>query len=575
MQIEQPDIRSLAIIGDKGSCALIDKQGTVVWYCPWRFEQPSLFSLLIDEKGGHWVINADGKTFKSRRYKENSAVLETCFESTAGNFTVVDFMPRGAAASGICRLLPASPVDVTFTLLLTPDYNRTTPRLAQVNSTTVSCKSFEFYIRSSHPLTVKNAAVSMRVPSGKKGWIMLLNEEDRMALVNDEFIDNALHATLLDWQNIMGALPYKGAYQAQMEQSFKAIQLMTYEYCGGIIAAATTSLPEVAHGDRNYDYRYVWLRDTAMVVSALIRADTKNFQAQQFLQFLHRGRTTNKKTRFVPLYDLDCKTAPDEILLPFTGYKGATPIRIGNNAFEQLQLDAQGNVLLAAKQIYQQKKGKPNWNTVRYIANYLVKNWKRKDHGIWEEQTQEHFTSSKVIAAMGLEFIAEYADNEKQKQRWLGAASDIRQFIKENCLTKDGAYAVYAGSDDIDVTAALYPVWLFDAPDSCTMLQTIKRIENEYREGELYHRRLELFDSFKEGVFLAASLWMAQYYVLSNNLPKAKTIIEAVLTFSTDLGFIAEEGNVKTGEMLGNFPQTFVHASLMGVILDYNNALLK
>jgi GH15 family glucan-1,4-alpha-glucosidase len=180
-----------------------------------------------------------------------------------------------------------------------------------------------------------------------------------------------------------------------------------------------------------------------------------------------------------------------------------------------------------------------------------------------------------VLAAVSLEFIAEHADNKKQKAKWLNAAKDIRQFVAENCMTADGAYAVYAGSQHVDVTAALYPVWWFDKPDSVAMKQTIKRIEDEYKEGELYHRRLEQSNSKDEGVFLAACLWMAQYYVILKDLKKAKTIIDAVLQFSTDFGFLPEEGDVKTGELLGNIPQTFVHSSLIGVIIDYKRELIN
>jgi len=338
-------------------------------------------------------------------------------------------------------------------------------------------------------------------------------------------------------------------------------------------AAGTTSLPEQIGADRNYDYRFVWLRDTAMVVSALVRANDKGDEAERFLGFLCTGRHTNKKNLFVPFYDLDAKTAPDEITLPATGYKCSKPVRIGNGAFEQFQLNAQGNVLLAAKQIYNKNKEKPHWETIVRTAEHLVKNWNKKDHGIWEEHVKEHFPSSKILVAKSLEFLAEHAESNKQKETWLRTAEKIRAFISENCMTSDGAYAVYAGSEAVDLTAALYPVWWYDKPDSNAMKQTMKRIEQEYKEGELYHRHLIMSDAKAEGVFLAGCLWVAQYYVMLKDLKKAKTIIDAVLQFLTDLGFLPEEGDVKTGELLGNIPQTFVHSSLMGIIMDYNAAL--
>ncbi len=570
----QPSIRELAVISDKRTCAIVDKETTMVWYCPWRFDQPSLFSLLIDENGGFWSVEAEGKQFEHRQYKGDSAILITDFSVGSGSFSVTDFMPMQSRITGICRLFSATSVQIKSALLLKPDYGKSTLSLKKSeDSKTVLCNSFEFYIKASHPLIVLKDTVEMIIPEGESGWMVLLDDKSYLPFVSSESLHEALNETEKKWNSIMKNMFYEGLYKEQMYQSYKAIQMVTHEYSGGILAAGTTSLPEQIGADRNYDYRFVWLRDTAMVISALVRAGTKGDEAERFLDFLCTARNTNKKNLFLPFYDLDAKTAPDERIVPGTGYKGSTPVRIGNGAFEQLQLDGQGNVLLAAKQIYNRNKGKPHWRTIVQTAKYLVENWNKKDHGIWEEQVKEHFTSSKILVVKSLEFLAEHAENNKQKETWLSAAKKIREFVSEKCMTSDGAYAVYAGSEAVDVTAALYPVWWYDKADSNAMKQTIKRIEEEYKEGELYHRHLVMSDPKKEGVFLAGCLWVAQYYVMLKDLKKSKTIIDAVLQFSTDLGFLPEEGDVKTGELLGNIPQTFVHSSLIGVILDYNAAI--
>lgn len=571
---KQPSIRDLAIISDKRTCAIADKEGSMIWYCPWRFDQPALFSSLIDENSGFWSIEAERKQFKHREYNGDSAILITDFSVASGSFSVTDFMPMQSGFTGICRLFSPAPVPIKSTLLLKPDYGRSSASLKKsADGKTVLCSSFEFYIKASHSLIVIDDTVEMIIPAGESGWMVLLDDKNNLPSVSMETLHNALRQTEVKWNTIMKNILYEGVYKEQMYHSYKAIQMVTHEHSGGILAAATTSLPEQIGADRNYDYRYVWLRDTAMVVSALVRAGNKGDEAERFLDFLCTGRHTNKKNLFVPFYDLDAKTAPDEKTLPATGYKCSKPVRIGNGAFEQLQLDAQGNVLLAAKQIYNKNKEKPHWETVVRTAEYLVKNWKKKDHGIWEEHVKEHFTSSKILVAKSLEFLAEHAENNKQKETWLRTAEKIRAFVSENCMTSDGAYAVYAGSEAVDLTAALYPVWWYDKPGSNAMKQTMKRIEQEYKEGELYHRHLIMSDAKEEGVFLAGCLWIAQYYVMLKDLKKAKTIIDAVLQFTTDLGFLPEEGDVKTGELLGNIPQTFVHSSLMGVILDYNEAL--
>lgn len=573
--IKQPSIKELAIIGDQKSCACIDKEGTIAWYCLWRFDQPSLFSLLIDEAGGYWSVEAEGKEFSHRQYVQNSTVLLTEFNVKGGALTVTDFMPHGENIAGICRLFSSSSVDITCIISTKPNYGRTSAKLKKDGDYIVRENRFEFYIKASHPLSITNNVVRMTIPAGESGWCALVDDERALPHIKFDNLVKALNTTISNWSRLMQQISYEGPYQQQMYQSYKAIQLVTHQQSGGILAAATTSLPEEIGGERNYDYRYVWLRDTAMNVSALVRCGSKGSEAERFLDFLCASRNTNKRNLFVPFYDLDYKVASNEALIPGTGYKNSKPIRIGNGAFDQLQLDAQANILLAAKQVYGQNKQKPHWQTILKTANYLAKHWLQKDFGIWEEHVKQHYTSSKVIVAKSLEFLAEHADDEKQKSTWINTAKEIRQFVSQHCMTSNGAYAVYAGSEAVDITSALFAVWWFDKPDSAAMKKTINRIEAEYRDGELYRRHLIQNNSNKEGVFLAGSLWMAQHYVMMKNLDKAKCIIDAVLAFSTDLGFLPEEGDVKTGEALGNLPQTFVHSSLMGVILDYKEALEK
>lgn len=569
----QPKIRDLAIIGDKKTAALVDKSGAIVWYCPWRFDQPSVFSRLLDVHGGSWWFQAPDQKFIHRHYLDDSAVLLSNYVVSDKLFTVTDWMPLNSKFNGLCRKFSLAPVNVAITIHCTPGYGREKAKLSTGKSThEVFCKQSEFYIKASHPLEILEDQVLMTLPAGSTGWLVMLDDKRQLSLIDEAAIQTSLVDTTRAWRKLMGQVSFSGAYQNELYQSYKFIQLLSHKKNGGIIAAATTSLPEVPGGDRNWDYRYVWLRDTAMIVSALIRAESQGQEAERFLDFLCMGRNTNKANLFIPFYDLDGKIAPEEKYLPVSGYLNSLPVRIGNGAYEQLQLDAQANILLAAKQVYRYNNAKPHWKTVAETADFLADHWQLPDHGIWEEQLQEHFTSSKVIAAKSLEFIADYAENEKQHRRWLSAAEAIRKFVTDHCLTADGAYAVFAGSNNVDITSALYPVWLYDEPRSNVMMKTIERLEAEYREGDLYHRRLELFDAMKEGVFLAGSLWMAQYFVMLKDLYKAKRIIDAVLEFATDLGMLPEEGCIKSGEPLGNIPQTFVHASLIGVILDYNKA---
>jgi GH15 family glucan-1,4-alpha-glucosidase len=328
---QQPSIRDLAIIGDQKSCAFIDKQGTVVWYCLWRFDQDSLFSLLIDKQGGFWSVDAPGKSFQQRFYKDSSAVLVSEFAAEGGSFTVTDFMPTTPEISGISRVISPSPVPVTVCIFPTPDYNRSKASLQSKDEFTVFENASEFYIKASHPLKVKHQRIELLIPAGEAGWCVIVDDKRNLPNITGKSLLKAQEKTEEHWQQLMSNLSYKGPYQGQMLQSYRAIQLMTHADSGGILAAGTTSLPEIVGLGRNYDYRYVWLRDTAMDVSAILRAGSKGIEAKRFLDFLCTGRDTNKKDLFVPFYDLDNKTAPFEDEIPGTGYKGSTPLRIGNN----------------------------------------------------------------------------------------------------------------------------------------------------------------------------------------------------------------------------------------------------
>lgn len=567
----QPLIKDLAIIGDRRTCAMVDKAGCINWYCPSRFDQPAIFSLLIDQDGGCWEFNYPGKKFLTRSYKKYAPILTSRYTDAGNTVTVTDWMPAGNKLDGICRKFSEVSKPMMHTINCRPDYGAVGPHAEPVSPHTFKISNGNFYLHSSHPLHFNNEIISCSIPAGEVSWLFLSGSHIHDISLAD--LDKSLTDTIEYWEKIVASISYEGVYQNEFYQSYVAIQLMTHTSSGGIIAAATTSLPEVPGGSRNYDYRFIWLRDTAMNVSALIRSGSKGGEAEKFLSFLCDTRTKKDAEHFIPMYNIDGDKAPPTRELQASGYLNSKPVVVGNDANEQLQLDANGNVLLAAKQVYELNHDKPNWDTVQTIADYLASNWNQKDHGIWEENTREHFTSSKVIVARSLEFIADYADTQEQKNTWLQAARNIRMFISEKCMTNDGAYAVFAGSQEVDITAALFAVWLFDEPLSEAMQRTIERIEQDLKNHNLYHRNLLEFDEKKEGVFLAGSLWVAQHFVMLGNLEKAKSIIDACLHLSTDLGFLAEEGNMENGEMLGNFPQTFVHASLMGVILDYNKAL--
>jgi alpha,alpha-trehalase len=568
-----PEIRDLAVIGDRRTAALLTTEGTVIWYCPEQFDQPSLFAALLDPDGGSWTLDLPNAKFISRRYLEDSGILETTLCTPAGELQVTDWMSMGEnMPRGICRHFSAVPQQVTLILEAAPDYARQLPNLRNHNQ---AVQIDQHYLYASHPLKIVENQVYCSIPAGEVGWSVLINEPLSETIALDaELLESWLQAALSCWRQIANHIVYHGPYEHQVKASIRALRLLTFAETGGIIAAPTIALPEVIGGKRNYDYRYVWLRDAGMIVSALIRAGSDGIEERRFLDFICECNRDGKLSLY-PFSTIRGQSVSQEETLNLTGYRGSKPVAIGNNAVNQLQLDAYGNVLLAAKLIYTHFDTREHWTLIEHLADFLAEHWHKPDHGLWEEQVQYQYTSSKVIAACGLEYIAEFAQTEAQAQRWLTAAQEIREFVTQQCMTSEGGYAAIAGSEAVDVSAALFPVWGYTAPDTPEMLATIKVLERDYADGYLYRRHLEQFDSQQEGAFLAGTFWMAQYWVMRREFQQVYAILDTALMYANDLGLFAEEADVQTGQMLGNFPQTFVHASFIGVVIDLKTALEK
>ncbi|GAB3164373.1 glycoside hydrolase family 15 protein [Telluribacter humicola] len=562
------NIQDLGMVGDRRTCALIDKKGTIVWYCPRRFDEPSLFASLLDaEKGGAWQLELPDMECEKRTYLEESAILQTFFKGKAGQLVLEDWMPLVSSFYGICRKLSASPVPYTMRIYPRPNYARQAPRL-EGEGTTHATLDYDYHFYASHPMEVGDGSVTCRVPAGEEAWFIFAEK----ALDHPkEVLDQSRELTLENWRSIASHVTYRGPYEEEVRKSLRQLRMLTYVQNGGVIAAATTSLPEVLGSKRNYDYRYVWLRDAAMIVSALTRAGSDGEEERKFLSFICSAMHRIPEP-VVPMLTLDEQPAGTEIELDLAGYRDSRPVRYGNCANNQLQLDANSNVILAAKLIYNHFDTREHWSTVQKLANFLVENWQRPDHGLWEETRPFQYTSSKVVASVCLKYIAEQSTDAEEKKRWQDASERIRQYVEENCMTPDGAYAVYAGSDDVDVSAVLFPIWGFIEADTPAMLKTVKKLEEDYCQNHLYRRHLVDFDSQKEGAFLAGTFWVAQYWVMRGDQERVRQIMAAALRFMNDVGIMPEEGDPVTGEWLGNLPQAFVHASLIGVVVDYKNS---
>lgn len=567
-----PDVRDLALISDRRTGAIVAHDGTIVWYCPGRFDRASLLGGLLDRRGGFWRIERPDVKPVSRRYLGVSGVLETTLATAAGELTVTDWMAlgHGAPHGALCRLFSPAPVETRVALTPRTDYARKEPRLRRLDGGVEVDGSCHLY--ASHRVGIDGGKAFFTVPEGQPAWAVLA--EDALADPARARVDEWLESTLQHWEALSCHASYNGPYERAVVDSLRAIRLLTHEETGGVIAAATTSLPEIVGGAANWDYRFVWLRDAGMIVSALTRLGGDLSEGSRYLDFICASRGSARDYPLAVFTTLDGDAAADEEILPMRGYRDSRPVRIGNGAGTQMQRDAFANVLLAAKLIYQRCDERPHWETVSEIAEFLVEHWHEPDHGIWEEPVRRQYTASKVIVACALDSVAEFCTDEKQAKRWRDAVQKIRTYVAERCLTRDGAYAVFAGSDDVDVSAALFPIWAYTDPDTPEMLATIKVLEEAWsQDGLLYWRRLECSDSRKEGAFLAATFWVAQYWIMRGETYRARHILDEALEYANDVGLFAEEADPSTGAMLGNIPQAFVHAAFIGAVVDLKAAM--
>ena len=566
-------IRDLALIGDQRTAAVINTTGEIVWYCPQRFDAPSVFASLLDPRGGMWRIDLPGGVPLKRRYLDDSAVLETSISIASGELTILDWMALGddVPVGVICRRLTPCPADVCIILEPAPDYARRAPRITRQNHDISIDDNLFFY--ASHPAIINGRSIYVSVRQGDECWMVLSDRPLPMPSASD--LERWLATTLTRWHELALRTSFRGPYEREVADSMRALRLLTYAPTGGILAAATTSLPESIGGQRNYDYRYVWSRDSAMIARAFIHAEKAGTQERRFLEFIHDSRRTSRKLPLAPAATISGETVPKQAALSMEGFSLSHPVLIGNQARLQLQMSAYGNVLLTAALIYETYHTRDHWDTMSMLADFLVEQWPEPDNGIWEETSKRQYTASKVLGACGLNAIAGFAKHPAQARHWRVAVENIRSYVAHNCMTRDGAYAAVAGGQIVDVSAALFPMWNYTAADSPAMIATIAALDRDFSARHLYRRHLELFDSRGEGAFLAGTFWVARYYVTRGDLSRARTILDAGLKYANDVGLFAEEADPDSLDMLGNLPQGFVHAAFVNAVVDLRTKLAE
>ena len=575
-------IEDYGLIGDMQAAALVGRDGAVDWLCLPRFDSPSCFSALLGhEEHGRWLLAPAGEVrASSRRYRPGTLVLETDFETPNGTVRVIDFMPRrGQGPPRLMRIVEglSGEVPMRMELALRPDYASITPWLEPVSDGVLATAGPDAF-RLSTPLSLQlgdgTVSAEFVAVEGARERLTLCWHLSYEPTPPIEDADSALARTEEWWHDWSERCGYDGEYRDEVLTSLRVLKAMTLETTGAVIAAPTTSLPEDVGGARNWDYRYCWLRDSVLALEALLIGEYTE-EALAFRDFLARTGTGDP-AKIQIMYGVGGERRLTEFeLKDLPGYEGSKPVRIGNAASEQFQLDVYGEVLgvafLGAELLGRiEERYWPRW---RSLVEHVETIWRQPDDGIWETRgPKRHFTHSKVMAWVVFDRAVRLVEQfglEAPLKRWKQAREEIhREVCEQGYDPERGTFTQYYGSKELDASTLNIPLVGFLPATDERVTSTIDAIWRELgRDGFVSrYSTAETDDGLPgdEGQFLACSFWLVSALALNGRVEEARTLFDRLLALSNDLGLLAEEYDVKRQRQVGNFPQAFSHLTLIG-----------
>jgi GH15 family glucan-1,4-alpha-glucosidase len=582
-------IGGYAAIGDGRTAALVGQDGSIDWLCFPNLDSPSLFGAILDAgRGGRFSLAPDAPYRASRRYLPGTNVLETEFETDAGRVRVLDALtiPDGRldpfrelvrrieGLSGRVRL--SWRAEPRFGYGLAPgrsDWRGGIP-IATSGGDAVAVGAWGAGAPEYRNGTI---AGTFEIRGGESGVVaMTAAHHEPLIFPSREDVERRLDATTAFWRRWSGALQYDGPWRDAVVRSALALKLLVFAPSGAIAAAATTSLPEEIGGERNWDYRYCWIRDSTFTLAALLRLGCPAEANAFFWWFMHATQITRPRLRV--LYRLDGGARAPEIVLPLEGYAGSRPVRIGNAAGGQMQLDVYGNLLDAAW-LYASDTRSLDAETGRAlaeVADYVCGIWRQPDHSIWEVRLPpRHFIHSKAMCWVALDRAVRLAEAGYLARRriayWRSEADAIRAFVESEGWSEEASsYRRMAGSHELDAATLLLPIIGYAAPDAPRVRATVEAVRRELGRGPFILRYAgEDGVSGHEGAFLPCAFWLAHALALGGRDREGADLMDILLEYSNDVGLYAEEIDPSTGAMLGNFPQALVHLSLINAALAF------
>ena len=598
-------ISEYGIIGDLHTVALVGNDGSIDWCCLPNFDSPSVFASILDEnKGGHFKISGVGPDITRQLYHPDTNVLMTYFSSPDGVVLLEDFMPvrglldsDGRHTSRIVRRLTGVRGTRKMRLECLPgfDYAREQHGIVRTDTGVV------FESESSHRLGLsvpeewelqlyKGRVISeFDISAGESTCVVLglMDQDATEALrLDHEQAERVFDLTLGFWRRWLAKCTYKGRWREMVDRSVLTLKLLTFAPTGALVAAPTCSLPEVIGGARNWDYRYTWLRDAAFTLYAFMRVGLTE-EAGQFMHWIEaRANELSEEDTPDIMYSLDgSHVVEEETLDHLEGYQKSHPVRVGNAAHHQLQLDIYGE-LMDAVYLYN-KYGSPIsydfWSHLRKLVNWVAANWHQPDEGIWEVRGgRQHFVFSKLMCWVALDRALRLADKRSfpaDRAVWLRERDAIYETIMERGWSQDRkAFVQSLDSDVLDAANLLMPLVFFMSPTDPRMLSTIDAVYTDLTSDSLVYRydvgaaADDGLGGQPEGSFSMCTFWLVEALTRAGRLDEARFIFERMLGYSNHLGLYAEEIGA-SGEALGNFPQAFTHLSLISAAFNLDKAL--
>jgi len=580
-------IEDYGLLGDMRTAALVSRDGSIDWFCAPRFDSPAAMAAMLgDERNGAWTLRPEQDGSQTRTYLDDTMVLATTWQTATGTARVYDFMPPGSATPTICRVVEglSGVVEMRSVLRARFDYGRSVPWVRRANHTSTKLTAGPDTLWLTGPVRaegVGRASVTrFELQAGERKALSLTWALSHRLTRPEIDAERALDDTVRFWRTWISGCSYTGAYRPVVARSLLTLKALTHAETGGIVAAPTTSLPEEIGGERNWDYRYCWLRDASLTLQAFLGCGLVE-EAYGWREWLVRA-VGGCPSDLQIAYAIDgSRRLPELELSHLAGYQGSRPVRVGNAAVEQFQLDIYGEVAgalsLAAELGLPSPPGLADLH--RMLLAHLGRVWRSPDEGIWEVRSgRRHFTHSKVLAWSAFDQAARAVREGRmrgQLTRWEAEAEALRAEVERRSWDQTaGRFTAAFDSPDLDAAVLLLPRTGFVAGDDPRMLATIDAVAADLacEADATLIRRYRTGDggdglTGSEGAFLACSFWMVDALAGAGRTGEAEERFDRLVGLGNDLGLLAEEYDPVASRQLGNFPQAFSHLALVGSAL--------